>query len=184
MRLALYLAAVAFTFPQAATAASSVVGSGFARMCFDAADSERANAQTIGICDRALSEEALASDDRVATFVNRGIIRARLGDFPGARADYDRALRLDPTEAEAYLNKGALVLKTERDLSTARALFDSALANKTRRPEIAHYGRAVVQELAGDISAAYSDYLKAAELAPEWEQPKKELARFSVRKKG
>jgi Tfp pilus assembly protein PilF len=184
MRLTLYLAAAIATLPGTSFAASMVIGSGFGRMCFEAADSERANAQTLGICDRALSEEALAPDDRVATFVNRGILKARLGDFPGATADYDRALKLDPTEAEAYLNKGTLVLKTGQDAGTARTLFDSALAHGTRRPEIAHYGRAVAQEFSGDISAAYSDYRKAAELAPEWEQPKKELARFSFRKKG
>jgi Tfp pilus assembly protein PilF len=161
-----------------------VVGTGLARMCFEAADSERANASTIGICDRALTEEALAWDDQVATYVNRGILRARVGDHAGAMADYNRALKLDPQEPEAYLNKATLVLKSQRDWQQARTLFDEALRHNTRRPEFAHYGRAIAHELGGDVTSAYADYRKAAELAPAWEEPKKELTRFSVRKRG
>jgi Tfp pilus assembly protein PilF len=183
MRLALCLAALC-ALPAAASASSLVLGSGFARMCFEAADAERANSSTISICDRALTEEALAWDDQVATYVNRGILRARTGDIAGAMSDYNRALKLDPNEPEAYLNKATLVLKSERDWRRARELFDSALQHKTRRPEFAHYGRAIAQEIGGDFAAAYADYQKAAELAPAWEEPKKELTRFSVRKPG
>lgn len=184
MRAALALALVAVSIPSVASAASMVMGSGLARMCFEAADSERASSIAIGTCDRALTEEALAWGDKVATYVNRGILRARLGDRQGAMADYDRALKLDPAEPEAYLNKATLVLKSDRDWQLARKLFDEALRHKTRRPEFAHYGRAIAQELSGDIAAAYADYQKAAELAPTWEEPKKELSRFSVRKRG
>lgn len=180
----LLIAAIALAIPAAAEASSMVMGSGLARLCFEAADSERANSSTIGICDRALTEEALAWDDQIATYVNRGILRARVGDHDGAMADHNRALKLDPHEPEAYLNKATLVLKAQRDWRQARTLFDAALRHKTRRPEFAHYGRAIAEELGGDIAAAYADYQKAAELAPAWEEPKKELTRFTVRKRG
>lgn len=170
--------------PGAALASSMVIGTGLARECFEAADAQQASATALAICDRALTEEALPFGDNVATYVNRGIIRARLGDAAGAHADYDRALRLDPTEPEAYLNKGALVLKVEQDWRRARELFDLALARQTRRPEIAHYARGVANELGGDFKGAYADYVKASELAPGWEEPKRELTRFSIRKKG
>lgn len=183
MRIIL-LAAAATLVPGAASASSLVLGTGLARECFEAADKQRASPAAVATCDRALTEEALPYDDQVATYVNRGIIRARLGDFVGAHADYDRALRLDPNEPEAYLNKGALVLKTDQDWRRARQLFDLALARQTRRPEIAHYARAVASELGGDLSGAYADYVKASELAPGWEEPRRELTRFSVRKKG
>jgi tetratricopeptide (TPR) repeat protein len=184
MRLMLGVAATAIALPGAASASSMVVGSGLARMCFEAADGERANSSTMGICDRALTEEALSWDDQVATYVNRGILRARTSDFAGAMTDYDRALKLDPSAAEAYLNKGALILKTQRDWRKARAMFDAALERRTRRPEFAYYGRAITHEIAGDVAGAYADYLKASKLAPTWEEPKKELTRFSVRKPG
>jgi len=183
MRIILFAAAAAL-LPGAAHASSMVLGSGLARECFEAAEAERASPAAVATCDRALTEEALAYEDQVATYVNRGILRARLGDVAGAHGDYDRALRLDPNEPEAYLNKGALVLKAEQDWRRARELFDLALARQTRRPEIAHYARGVASELGGDLSGAYADYVKASELAPGWEEPRRELTRFSVRKKG
>lgn len=178
------LLGTAMLLPASAWASSTVLGTGLARECFEAAEAERASPATLGVCDRALIEEPLDFDDQVATYVNRGIIRARLGDTAGAHADYDRALRLNPNEPEAYLNKGALVLKVDQDWRRARELFGLALARQTRRPEIAHYARGVASELGGDVSAAYADYVKASELAPGWEEPKRELTRFSVRKKG
>jgi tetratricopeptide (TPR) repeat protein len=183
MRFLPYAATAALLIPGAAFASSMVIGSGLARMCYDAAEAERANAATLDICNRAISEEVLSFEDQVATYVNRGIIRARMNDWPGALLDYDRAIRLDPDEPEAYLNKGALVLK-QHDWRAARALFDRAIEKRTRRPEFAYYGRAITSELAGDFAGALADYRKASELAPDWDVPRKELTRFSVRKRG
>lgn len=184
MRLIPCLAAALILVPGAAYASSMVIGSGLARMCFEAAERERATPGTLDICNRAISEEALSYDDQVATYVNRGIIRARLNDISGARADYNRAIKLKPSEPEAYLNKGALVLKVDGDWRQARDLFDAALKWRTSRPEFAHFGRAIAQEVGGDIAGAYADYQKASELAPKWDEPRKELTRFSVRKPG
>jgi tetratricopeptide (TPR) repeat protein len=184
MRCFPLLAALAVVLPGAAHASSLVIGSGLARMCFEAADKERASKGTLDLCDRALTEEALSFDDQVATYVNRGIIRARLNDWTGATADYDRAIRLDPAEPDAYLNKAALVLKVDQNWRQARDLFGAALDRQTRRPELAHYGRGISHELGGDYASALADYRKASELAPAWEVPKKELTRFSVRKRG
>ncbi|MBA2919850.1 tetratricopeptide repeat protein [Sphingomonas sp. MAH-20] len=184
MRLFPCLAAAALLIPGAASASSMVIGSGLARMCFEAADAERATPGTLDACNRALADEPLSFDDQVATYVNRGIIRARMSDFAGALSDYDRAIRLDPGQAEAYLNKGALVLKVQHDWRQARDLFDAALDRHTRRPEIAYFGRAISNELAGDLAGAMADYQKASDLAPNWDEPKKELTRFSVRKRG
>ena len=51
-------------------------------------------------------------------------------------------------------------------------------------PEKAYYNRAIALEELGKVREAYFDYLKAAELAPLWEQPKMQLTRFTVRKAG
>jgi tetratricopeptide (TPR) repeat protein len=184
MRLFLCLAATLTSFQGAAHPSSMVIGSGLARMCYEAAERERATPGMLDICNRAIGEEALSYDDQVATYVNRGIIRARLNDTVGALADYNRALKLKPTEPEAYLNKGTLVLKVQRDWRQARDLFDAAIKWRTRRPEFAYYGRAIAGEVGGDLAGAYADYRRASELAPKWEEPRKELARFSVRKPG
>lgn len=182
MHIVRWLAAAALIAPGAAQASSMVLGSGLARLCYEAADTEQATLGTLDICNRAITDEALAFDDQVATYVNRGIIRAHLSDLEGARADYDRAIALDPAEPEAWLNKAALALR-QRDWQQARAFFDAALSRNTRRPEFAHYGRAIAAESGGDLPGAFADYRKASELAPDWEVPKRELARFTVRKK-
>ena len=185
MRLFTCLAASALAFPVAAHASSMVIGgSGLARQCYEAADAEIATVQSLETCNRAIAEEPLAFDDQVATFVNRGILRAHMADFTGALSDYDRAIRMDPGEPEAYLNKATLVLKQQHDWRGARDLFDAAIARRTRHPEFAYYGRAIANELAGDYAGAMADYQKASALAPKWEQPRKELTRFTVRERG
>jgi tetratricopeptide (TPR) repeat protein len=122
----------------------------------------------------------LSDSDRVATLVNRGILKARLGDLEAAVLDYDSALDQDPDEAEAYLNKGFALLRLSNAAENAKPLFDSALAKRTRRPELAYYGRAVANELSGQVRAAYEDYRQASRLNPKWDDPKADLARFRV----
>lgn len=166
-----------------AVAATTVIGGGLARSCYEAARDDNANQANVMLCDRALTEEALRPSDRVATHVNRGILKLQMRNLDAALADFDRASVLDPKEPEAYLNKGVAVL-TREDWSAARTLFDNAIAHETRRPELAYYGRALANEAAGDVKAAYRDFKRAAELAPKWAEPTKELARFSVVKRG
>jgi tetratricopeptide (TPR) repeat protein len=52
----------------------------------------------------------------------------------------------------------------------------------TEEPHKAYYNRAIAYEAIGNVRAAYDDYTRAAELAPEWAQPRTELARFTVRR--
>jgi Flp pilus assembly protein TadD len=115
----------------------------------------------------------------VATYVNRGILRLRRGDLSGAMADFDAATALNPDEPEAYLNRASALLRRE-EVAGAISQFDTALAKQTRRPAIAHYGRAVAHEEAGNVRAAYNDYLRASQLAPGWDDPRRELSRFRV----
>src|SRR6478736_5138635 len=41
-------------------------------------------------------------------YTNRGVARYRKGDFEGAKADFDAALRIRPGLANAYLNRAAV----------------------------------------------------------------------------
>lgn len=167
-----------------AMAATTVIGGGLARSCYEAALFDRATQESMSVCNRALSEEALTQHDRVATHVNRGILKLQLRHIDSAIDDFDRATALDPTEPEAYLNKAVALMTREEGWREAIPLFDAAIEKDTRKPELAYFGRAIANERAGDVKAAYLDYKRAAAVAPEWDDPVKELARFQVVKRG
>lgn len=164
-----------------AVAAVTVIGSSPARDCYLGAVQEARGVGALGQCDLALDSGVLKPSDLVATHVNRGILRMFSGDASGAVADYDAAIALDEAQAEAWLNKGLALLRTggARD---AVSLFDAAIARRTREPAIAHFGRAMAHEEAGNLRAAYADLVRARELSPRWSAPAAELKRFQVRR--
>jgi tetratricopeptide (TPR) repeat protein len=173
-------AAAALAWP--AGAAITVIGDSSARICYEIAESKlKPNGTDIARCDTALEDEPISRQDMVATFVNRGILKFRMGRFEDAIADYDRALERDSEEPEAYLNKGMATLNWPELYEEALRLFDTAIQKGTRKPEIAYYGRAVANERLGRVKAAYDDYMEASRLAPDWEPPRAELTRFTVR---
>ena len=182
MRSQFLFAAAALLAASPVAGAVTVLGNSSARLCYEAAESRGNTSMTlIRTCDQAMRDEGLSDYDRVATLVNRGILKARLGKVDDAIVDYDAALDTNPNEAEAYLNKGFALLHLPDAAQQARPMFDNALAKRTRRPELAYYGRAVANELTGQVRAAYEDYRQASLLDPKWKDPKADLARFSVR---
>jgi len=127
-----------------------------------------------------LAEEALSPEDRVATHVNRGILRLRLARLTDANADFDRALAMDPKQAEAWLNKAVLNARFGRSVD-ALPMVQKALEFNTKRPALAYFVRAMAHEDSGNIRAAYHDLQRARELDPKWAEPRIELKRFKVR---
>ena len=176
----LVIAALLAALAAPASAAVFVIGNSDARLCFEAADSPMLpGLRDMRRCDEALLHENLTNYEVVATHVNRGILRLRRGLSEGAVADFDRAIALDPNQPEAYLNKGAALIRRQNP-AEALQLFTVALERNTSRPAIAHYGRAVANEQLGNVAAAYRDYRRASELDPDWAEPRTELARFRV----
>jgi tetratricopeptide (TPR) repeat protein len=164
-----------------AVAGVVVVGNGAARNCYEAADAvARPTLRDLQRCNEAINEPGLSFHDLVASHVNRGIVRLRNDQIAESITDFDRAIELDPDQAEAYLNKGAALLR-RNDMSGALPLFTVALERHTIRPAIAHYGRAVANEGLGNLAAAYRDYQMASQLDPDWAAPRTELGRFRVR---
>lgn len=176
----LFAAVAASTFALPASADVLVLGSSNARICYLASEATGpADMQTMQRCDDAIIEERHDLKHLVATHVNRGILRLRRGDVEGALSDFDAATRLSPDEPEAYLNRASIFLRLSRT-GDAISQFDAALAKNTRRPALAYYGRGVAHEVTGNLRAAYRDYSRAAELAPEWADPRNDLSRFRV----
>jgi tetratricopeptide (TPR) repeat protein len=176
----LLLAAMVAAVASPVSASVVVVGGSAARTCFEAADSPlQPTIMDLRSCDQALTDEALVRADIVATHVNRGILRLRRNQIDAAIRDFDDAIALDPSQPEAYLNKGAALVRVE-NAGDAVPLFTASLERNTTRPELAHYGRAIANESLGNLRAAYDDYRRASELRPNWQEPRTELARFRV----
>lgn len=180
---ALFLAtAVALATSSIPASASIItVGGSFARSCYLAADARVATEANIAVCDQALSGQMLEARDKLATHVNRGILRMVKGDLAGARWDYDQAAALDPNEPEVWLNMGVLRY-TEGNSEDAVRMFEKAIALRTKAPAFAYYGRGLAYEDKGDFKSAYADYVRAKSLRPDWKQPDVELQRYSVRR--
>jgi tetratricopeptide (TPR) repeat protein len=173
------LAACLFAAPAPLLASGVTIGSSNGRMCFEAADSPRSpRAEDFDRCTLALAG-APTREERVATYVNRGLLHLRRGDLDEALADFDQALTIDPRQPEALLNKGAVAVRRE-DMSSAIQWFNAAIEHRTRRPHLAYYGRAMAHEGLGNVRQAYADYRRASQAAPDWAAPQRDLRRFRV----
>ncbi len=174
------LAAGLFAAPAAASV--MVVGNSPGYTCYTLARAQDGTPSALRRCNEAMKSDLLSFNDRVATYVNRGIVRMHGGDNQGAVADFDEAIAMKPSEPESYFNKGAAYIRMGRPSNEAIALFDRALELNTSRPELAYFSRGIAHEVAGNLTAAYRDYQRAQQLAPRWDQPGKEMSRFQVRR--
>jgi tetratricopeptide (TPR) repeat protein len=154
-----------------------------ARDCARAALQGHDDADSFKLCDLALTTEVLSRHDRAVTYMNRGCLFLSRNDLRNARRDFDAAIAIEDTLAEAYINRGAADI-ADRRYAEGLAETERGLDLGPREPEKAYYNRAIAHEHLGNVRQAYLDYQKAAELRPGWDLPAKELGRFSVRKAG
>ena len=96
-----------------------------------------------------------------------------------AAADFSSAVRIQPDLAEAYTNRGNLLLQRGQ-YTEAKEAYDQALERSPADPAKSYYGRAIANEELGDVRAAYEDYRQASHLDPYWNAPRLELTRFRV----
>jgi tetratricopeptide (TPR) repeat protein len=169
--------------PGPVEAAAKVIGPGFGRICYEYARAGHASDEGLSACNQALTEQNLAPSERAATLVNRGILHMYAKAHALALASYEQALRVDPEQAEAYVNQGIALVNLGRD-TEAVAAVNRALALNTARPELAYYTRGIAHEMLGNDRAAFQDYRQASALKPEWTEPYTQLRRFSVVPKG
>ncbi len=134
----------------------------------------------IEVCTIALREGVLATHDLAATYNNRGVLYFVQSSFAEAAADFEDARRLDATIAEVHVNHGATMIALKK-WAEGVASLDKGIALEPAEIEKAFYNRAIANEELGNVRGAYLDYRKAAELKPDWEQPRQQLTRFTVR---
>ena len=162
--------------------AMTVLGGGMARECSVAALRGESEPRFEALCTQALDSEMLSLRDRAGTYVNRGVLKLRRKEFAAAQWDFNRAIQTKPDLGEAYVNRGAAAIGSKR-YAEGLADVNKALELGVEEPEKAYYNRALAYEGLDDMKAAYFDYQKAVQLKPDWEPPKKELARFTVERR-
>ena len=173
--------AIAVLTPASSLAATTVFGGGMAEACSKAAIRGEVDIQYEKVCTESLQTEFLETRDRAGTFVNRGVLRLRRARYDDAIKDFDDAVRLWPELGEAFVNRGAALVGRHQ---FAEGLVDinKSIDLGVDEPAKAYFNRALAYEGLDNLKPAYLDYRKALEISPEWDAPKKELARFSVSK--
>ncbi len=115
--------------------------------------------EAIADCDALIAEKPTA-----LTYIVRGIAKGKLKDLPGAIADYEHALRLDPRAPLALLNLGA-ARATLGDRKAAMDLYTRALEADPKLV-LAWENRGELRAAGGDRPGGISDLSRAIELAP------------------
>jgi tetratricopeptide (TPR) repeat protein len=186
MRKILPVIAIATAAALAAGAAHAgavtVLGGGMARDCSVAALGGQSDLKAEELCTLALQTEPLSLRDRAGTYVNRGVLKLRRKEFAQAQWDFNRAVETKPDLGEAYVNRGAAYVGARR-FAEGLADINRALELGVDEPEKAYFNRALAYEGMDNLKAAYFDFRKAQELAPAWDQPGKELARYTVERR-
>ena len=159
-------------------AAITVIGTGMASSCYQAAEFGGDPRSGVVTCTNAL-DETLSVYDRAATYVNRGILEARNDELKVSLADYDAGLKLRPDLAEAYIDRGNTFISVHR-YAEALQDIDKGISLGARQLEVAYYDRAMAREGVGDVAGAYRDYKKALELQPDFALAADQLKRFTV----
>ncbi len=136
----------------------------------------------IQVCTNAITSNELVTHELAGTYNNRGVLYFLDQKFNEAIADFEKARSLDPEIAEAHVNYGATLVALKR-FADGIAPLTKGIEMGAAEIEKAYYNRAIAYEEVGRAKEAYFDYLKAAELKPDWEQPKMQLTRFTVKKK-
>ncbi|HPU16071.1 MAG TPA: hypothetical protein PK808_08290 [Polymorphobacter sp.] len=179
-----YLAVAALLLAAApGFAASTVIGNGNARGCYEAAEFNQSVKVGLAVCNSAINEDAMSADQRASTYVNRGIVYMHARNLTAALADYDAALKINNQLAEAHVNKGIALLHLGGRDKDAVASLTAGLNLNPNRPEIAYYTRGIAYELIGMTREAYEDYKSAVSLKPDWAEASAQLQRFSVVRK-
>ena len=148
-----------------------------AQQCYTAAQTGLDLSYGLEHCNTAVVDPM--TNYRAQTFVNRGIIRADLGDGGGALSDFNVALTNNPSLGDAYLNR-ALVLIAQKQPNEALAAINQGIALGATNLQIAYYSRGEIEDDAGQYAAAYRDYRQALAIKPDYAPAQRQLARFKV----
>jgi tetratricopeptide (TPR) repeat protein len=96
---------------------------------------------------------------------DRGTTKYQRGDTQGAILEFDRAIKIDPKYAEAYVNRGAAKLGLG-DKQGAIADYSKAIAINPQ-DALTYYNRGVAKFELGDKQGAITDFDRAIVINPQ-----------------
>src|SRR6266487_3014854 len=128
-------------------------------------DCQSANdAKMVAACTAVIEQGDRNPQDRAKAHLQRGAVSRQKGDIDHAASDFERAITLDPKNANAYVGRGN-VRFMRRDVPGAFADFDQAI---TLRPDFAfaYLSRGNVFDRTGNIDRALADFDRSIALDP------------------
>ena len=114
---------------------------------------------------QALRSAHAAAPRDAAYFIRFGTYKLDACDYAAAAANYERAIALEPDNAEAYHWRG-IVKDAQGDYAGAIADFDRAIALNPDDADI-YYNRGVTKANQGDYAGAIADYNRVVALDPD-----------------
>ena len=169
--------------PVMAQEAITILGISPLQQCANAAATAqrlgKADNLDIDLCSDAIARSWTTEGELATGYRNRGILRLTRHELDLAVADFTRAIKADPRYASAYNDRGVAYSMMHRAADATRD-YTMALKLSPPNPDQVYFNRAMAYEDQGNLKLAYEDYRQAADLNPNWDQPARELARFTV----
>jgi tetratricopeptide (TPR) repeat protein/S1-C subfamily serine protease len=110
--------------------------------------------------------QAIAINSLPQAYINRGYVRSIIGNKTEARADYDKAIEINPKSADAYLARAIFRYDNLEDVEGGETDFAEAIRIKPNYAE-AYYRRGSLRYNWENYQGAVEDYQKVIEIEPE-----------------
>ncbi len=107
-----------------------------------------------------------ASNLNAADYLLSGDEKEDKGDYPGALADYNQVLRIDPKYALAYNNRGYLKMQRLNDVNGALADFNRSISINPNFATAYNNRAFLKEEKLNDFNGALADYGKSLQIDP------------------
>ena len=127
----------------------------------------KAGDEGLAACTRLIAAGKLKGHDLAVAHLQRGADLEDNGDHDGALADYNEAIRLDPTYSFPFNNRG-IIRRNKGDNAGALADYEQAIRLDPKNAD-AYNNRGLLKKDQGDLDGAIADYNQALSLNPKFE---------------
>jgi len=123
-------------------------------------------AEALAACDRAIASGSFEGLELARLHTSRGVERRGAKDIDGAIADYDAAIKINPTDQFAFNNRANL-WRDKGDLERAIADYSEAIRIDPGYTA-AYVNRGLVYERLKDLDRARADYQQVLAMPPRY----------------